>query len=86
MPEFKIGQVLKMSVANRSHVTQPYYVEVVEYYPNAEQGEVKMVTHIPGEHSCRMVVGSNWEYHQPRMTIVGDKKRFGYLLINQKLK
>lgn len=81
---FAAGQILKMDVASRSHVSQPYYVEVLEYNPYAKDGEVKMVTNIPGKHSCKMIVGSNWEYHLPRMTVVGMKEKYGHLLNNQK--
>jgi len=86
MKVFKVGQVIKMSVAKYSHVTKPYYVEVIEYNEGAKEGQVKMKTSIPGEHALEMTVGKEWDYHYPRMEIIGDKSIFGHLLKNQKLK
>ena len=80
---FREGQILKMAVASRSHVRHPYYVLVTYYNENAIIGEIKMTTTIPGEHSLNMIVGSNWEYHRPRMTIMGTNATHGYLLKNQ---
>lgn len=80
---FEAGQVLQMTPGY--HTTKPYYVEVVFYNAEAKDGEVKMITRIPGEHSLDMKVGSNWEYHYKRMKIIGSKKQFKHLLHNQKL-
>jgi len=79
------GDIIKMDVASRSHVTEPYYVFCEEYNPHAKEGEVKMVTSIPGRYKIKMYVGSNWEYHSPRMTKIGTIFSHGYLLENQKL-
>lgn len=85
VPKFKEGQVIKMAVASRTHVIKPYYVEVLFYNEYAKEGEIKMTTNIPGEHECNMKVGNNWEYHYPRMTIMGTKETHGHLLNNQTL-
>lgn len=84
--EFAVGMILKMNVASRSHVSEPYYVEVIYYTTLSIHGKVKMITSIPGEHKLEMTVGSNWEYHYPRMEIIGHKSTYGHLLYNQKLK
>lgn len=85
MSEFKKGDIIKMAVASRSHVIAPYYVLILEYNANAKDGEIKMITEIPGKHSLQMVVGSNWEYHYPRMTKVGTLQTHAHLLLNQDL-
>lgn len=84
--DFYEGCIIKMDVASRSHVFKPYYVECIYFNPNAKDGETIMETYIPGNHRLRMVVGSNWEYHKPRMTVIGNKIDFGHLLLNQDLK
>lgn len=81
--EFSVGQIIEMSPGY--HTIEPYYVLIKFYNSEAKAGDVKMITTIPGEHDCKMVVGSNWEYHYKRMKIIGDKKTYGYLLNNQKL-
>src|SRR4051812_27118504 len=81
--KFKEGQVVKMEAGY--HTTKPYYVHVDKVYPNAKDGEIIMETSIPQKHSCEMRVGNNWGYHHGRMTIMGDRKTFGHLLINQPL-
>lgn len=84
--QFKEGLILKMDVAFASHVKEPYYVEVIYFNPEAKaKGDKLMTTNIPGQHSLDMFIGRNWEYHYPRMTIVGEKKKFEHLLYNQKL-
>jgi hypothetical protein len=45
---FTVGQIFKMAVASRSHVTKPYYVEIIEV------GENYIVTNIPGQHSFKI--------------------------------
>jgi hypothetical protein len=84
--KYRKGLIVRMNVASRSHVKRPYFVRIDFYNENATNaGETKMITSIPNEHSCKMTVNSNWEYHEPRMEIVGDEKEFGHLLYNQKL-
>lgn len=81
---FREGLVIKMCPGY--HTTKPYYVEVLFYDIKAKvNGGIRMVTSIPGEHECKMTIGSNWEYHYRRMSIMGDKSKFGHLLLNQKL-
>ncbi len=81
---FKKGQVIKMDVAERSHVTTPYYVEIIYFDEKAsKEGDLIMITSIPGQHECKMILGNNWDYHQKRMTIIGDKSKYGFLLYNQ---
>lgn len=81
--EIKNGLVIKM--APGYHTRKPYYVEVLFFYPEAKEGQLKMITGIPGQHRLSMVVGSNWEYHHKRMEIIGMKSEFGHLLHNQSL-
>ncbi len=76
----KPGMVVKMNVASRSHEKKPYYVEIL-YVDNDI-----IRTSIPKGHSLDIVRGHNWYYHVPRMEIIGDKKDFGRLLYNQKLR
>lgn len=83
--DFKKGQVIKMAVGPRSHVTKPYYVQVMFYNPKAKFLDTIMITDIPGQHRLDMFVGKNWEYHKPRMTIVGTVETHGHLLHNQPL-
>ena len=71
-----IGAIVKMKPGY--HTTKPYYVEVL----SVASGYVK--TSIPGEHELE-IVGSNYDYHIKRMTLVGDKSKYGHLLKNQKL-
>jgi|JI10StandDraft_1071094.scaffolds.fasta_scaffold05061_16 hypothetical protein len=82
---FYRGAIIKMDVAERSHVTEPYYVECLFYNPNARHGEVIMITGIPGHHETEMTVGNSWDYHKPRMTVIGNKSDHGHLILNQKI-
>lgn len=82
---FEVGQILKMKPGPSSHVRSPYYVEILFYNPDAKQGEIIMTTNIPGLHKLDIKVGAMWDYHLPRMTIIGAKEKFGRLLINQPL-
>lgn len=77
MAKFKVGQIYKMAVAHASHVKSPYYVEIIEVGPDY------IVTNIPGEHSLKIQEGQNWDYHIPRMTLMGMKGKFEHLIINQ---
>lgn len=83
---FRTGIILKVYPASRSHVKNPYYVEILYFNQYAKVGEIIMTTNIPGEHKLDMIVGSNWEYHYPRLEIIGYKTEFEYLLYNQELK
>ena len=76
--DFKEGQIYKMKVASRSHVIEPYYVEIIEV------GKDFITTNIPDAHSLK-IDEKNWDYHIPRMEFIGDKKEFGHLIYNQKL-
>ena len=79
--DFQVGQIYKMYVAERSHVSVPYHVEIIEV------GEDFIVTNIPDYHSAKIEQNSkweNWSYHIPRMEYIGEKKDFGHLLLNQK--
>ena len=75
-----------MSVASRSHVIKPYFVEITYYNPLAKKGEVKMKTRIPKEHSLDWTIGNNWEYHIERVMKVYPCDKFTHKLFNQKLK
>lgn len=75
---FKVGEVYKMAVGSRSHVTEPYYV-IIKYV-----GEDYIVTYIPGKQSVRISFDNNWEYHIPRMTYIGNDEYSVKLLYNQK--
>ncbi len=70
-----------MDVGKRSHVTEPYYVEIKEV------GKDYIITNIPEEHSLKISeeVG-NWEYQTSRMTLVGTGNSFKNYLFNQSLK
>lgn len=81
--ELYVGLIIKM--APGYHTKKPYYVEVVYLNKNARQGERLMTTNIPGQHKCDMKIGENWNYHHSRMTIMGPKCVYGYLLNNQLL-
>lgn len=81
----KIGRIIKMEVASRSHVVNPYYAEIIYYNPHAKDGEVKMKTRIPYQHSLDWTVGSNWEYHLPRVSKVYQEGKMTNKLFNQKL-
>ena len=82
---FREGQILRMEPGY--YTRKPYYVEVLYFDNDAhKEGSVKMITSIPGHHKCQMRIGCGWEYHHKRMTIIGYKSEFGYLLKNQSLK
>ena len=76
---FKPGQIYKMNVAARSHVKNPYFVEILKVKENF------IITNIPGHHSLKIEKGCNWDYHIPRMQYVGEKETHGHLILNQKL-
>lgn len=80
------GAIIKMLPTIWSKVTEPYYVQVLFYDPNAAPGEVILKTDLPGEHSLEMIVGSNWEYHKRRMKVIGHPTIHRYLLKNQSLR
>ena len=77
--DFKVGDIYKMEVGKRSHVSQPYYVRI------AEVGIDYIVTEIPKEHSLRIDKDKNlnWGYQIPRMTYAEPQNT--RLLYNQKL-
>lgn len=83
LAELKIGLIIKM--APGYHTKNPYYAEITFFNGEAKNGELIMITSIPGEHSLSMIVGSNWEYHNKRITIIGPKSSHSHLLYNQKL-
>lgn len=82
---FEVGDIYKMTVASRSHVKEPYFVEIIEV------GEGYIVTNIPGHHSLKISKSNtggtvnNWDYHIPRMIYVGKKADYDHLIKNQKL-
>ncbi len=78
--EFIVGEVYKMNVASRSHVTKPYYV-IIE-----EVGKNYIITNIPNEHSLIISKDTNWDYQVPRMDYVGCDEESKKLLYNQDLK
>jgi len=71
-----VGAIIKMDAGY--YTKSPYYIEVLEVTPD------KIVTNIPGEHKLEMK-GSTLEHHLKRMTYIGHKDRYGYLIQNQKL-
>ncbi len=74
-----VGAIVRMSVAKRSHVVKPYYVEILKVSSD------EIITNIPGEHKLSISKkNGNWEYQLSRMTIIGDKIKHGYLILNQK--
>lgn len=78
--QFKEGQIIKMSVAERSHVTKPYYVKVKKW------NGFSLTLTIPDEHDLTIKLYSyEWYYHVPRMIIVGSGSHWEELLYNQDL-
>lgn len=70
-----------MLPTKRSHVKEPYYVEVV--YAD----EKSFTLSLPKHHTLNIEYDTpTHEYHEKRMTIIGSKEDFGYLLCDQKLK
>ncbi len=81
-PAFELNQVWKMNVAERSHVTAPYYVRIILV------GIGEIVTSIPGAHSLTISQhgeNANWDYHIPRMEYVGTMESHGHLLFDQNI-
>lgn len=62
-----------MNVASRSHVKEPYYVEIEEV------GLDYIITHMKdgGYHSLKISKNNNWSYHIPRMELVQDCNDYG---------
>lgn len=84
--DFKVGQVYKINVASRSHVTQPYYVEILEVnnsFIDKINSSYYIVTGIPSGHTLKITPDNNWDYHIPRMTYMGTKEQCKYLINNQ---
>ena len=80
--DFKEGEIYKMDATPHSHVTKPYYVEIITVAKDFIQ------TNIPGHHSLyisKLPEINNWNYHIPRMTFVAKKETHGHLLLNQLL-
>lgn len=76
--DFAPGLIIKMNPG--CYTKHPYYVEVI----TVEQDYI--ITNIPSHHQCKIRVNSyEWDYHIPRMTIIGNKSEFGHLLYNQPL-
>ncbi len=76
--DFQVGQVYKMKVAKESHVKRPYYVIV------SEVGDDHITTKIPFEHSLKITKGLSWDYHIPRMKLMGSGIKERRLLYFQK--
>lgn len=72
-----LGGVYKMNVGCRSHVSSPYYVEVISVTPSS------FSTSIPKKHIL-VIDSNNMSYHLPRMEYVGNKEEHKKLLLNQK--
>lgn len=79
--DFRIGEVYRMAVAERSHETQPYYIEIKDV-------EIDFIeTNIPERHSLKIYYGSpEWDYRVSRMTYVGNDKKSRIFLYGQKLR
>lgn len=80
--DFCKGQIWKMLPTDRSHVTKPYYVEILEV------SDGRIVTNIPGEHSLEITKhgkNPNWDYHIKRMVFEGSREEYGKLIFNQQL-
>ena len=82
--DFKVGEIYKMNVAERSTVTNPYYVYIKEI------GDDYIITSIPGQHDLKIRIGSdyfgNWDYHIPRMVKYSHiNTKYKHVLYNQKL-
>lgn len=76
--DFKCGQVYKMDVADRSHISKPYYVQIIE----VEDSYIK--TWIPNKHDLVISYpGEQWDYHVPRMTLIGSGKEDQELVYGQ---
>ena len=78
LSDVRVGQIYKF--INGYHVKTPYYAEVIEV---DEIGNEWFKTSIPF-HRTVIMDSQNWTYHQKRMILMGHKKEFGYLLLNQK--
>lgn len=77
---FKLNHIYRMNVGERSHVKNPYFVEIIDI------GKSHITTNIPGNHSLVITKEGdcpNWDYHIERFSYVGDKEKNGHLLINQ---
>lgn len=78
--DFIVTDIWRMLPTDRSHVSQPYYVEIIQV------SEGGIVTNIPGKHKLFITKfgdSPNWDYHIKRMEYVGTSKDFGHLLSNQ---
>ena len=74
-----------MAVASRSHVRSPYYVIIKSV------GKDFIETEIPGHNSLKITGDDgrgpslgNWDYHIPRMSLIGSGPGVEKLLYNQK--
>jgi len=75
--DFKIGEIYKMAVASRSHVTKPYFVIIKDV------GVDYIETYIPGNHSLRIDYPSGtWYYQTARMS--KEKKSSIFCLVKQR--
>ncbi len=74
---FRVGDIYKMNVGERSHTDHPYYIEVIKVEDHY------IMTNIPDYHSTKISVDNNLDYHLPRMEYVGDKQTYGHLILNQ---
>lgn len=76
---FIAGHIYKVNVASRSHVTKPYYCEVISYDGHT------LITNIPDQHRFTIEKDTfEWDYHTPRFEHIGDKETYGHLIYNQK--
>ena len=78
--DFKVGMIVKM--------TPGYYTKMPYYVLIKAVTKTGITTTIPGKHDLefdKYKDKSTWNYHVPRMTIVGNEITHGHLLFNQKL-
>lgn len=64
--KIKVGDVLKFGVASRSHVSKPYFVEVIAVDSDS------ITTSIPHLHSTK--IPKNMRYHSNRAKYIGTIK------------
>lgn len=63
--DFKKGEVYRMAVASRSHVTEPYNVIINDV------GDNFIETYVPDKHLLRIEYPSlQWDYQTARMTFI----------------
>lgn len=74
LSKVKVGQIYEFR--DGYHTKKPYYAEVIDVQRDS------FTTSIPDLHETK-IDSNNWGYHKKRMFVVGMKKDFGHLLLNQ---